>query len=152
MRTGGTADDIRLGGATGVVTCLVAEGPMVNADTAARALEDEGAIVVCGDACALTAAFRRVSEAIRAAAALRAVLPASARVALSSGETGRLGEVRAVADSARRLVEAARPGATVLSKLAANLALDHLPRDRRLEASDAASYELIDLTAAPVAV
>jgi len=100
----------------------------------------------------LTAAFRRVSEAVRAVAAVRAVLPASGRVALSSGETGRLGEFRAIADNALRLVEAARPGTTVLSKLAANLALDHLPRDRRLEVSDAASYELIDLTAEPVAV
>ena len=152
MRRADATGEIKLGGATGVVTCLVAEGPLVDADRAARALEHEGAIVVCGDAGAVTAAFRRVSDAVRAVTAVRRLLPASARVALSSGETGRLGEFRAVADHAQRLVTAARPGATVLSKLAANLALDHLPRDRRLCASDPMSYELIDLTPTPIAV
>jgi len=152
MRRADATGEIRLGGATGVVTCLVAEGPVVDADGAARALEDEGAMVVCGDAGAMTAAFRRVSDAVRAVAVVRRLLPASSRVALSSGETGRLGEFRTVADHAQRLVEAARPGATVLSKLAANLALDHLPHDRRLCPSDPMSYELIDLAPTAVAV
>jgi hypothetical protein len=130
----------------GVVTCLVtdaASGP------AAARLELEGAAAIVDDGSRLTAAFRRVTDALRAAIAIRSSLPSGARIALCAGET-RGGEFSAVADKAARLADTAAPGATVLSRLAGVLAIDHLPRDRRLSARCAGeSYELVAAVAQP---
>lgn len=128
----------------GVVTCLVTDA---TSGPAAARLKLEGAAAVVDDDIGITAAFRRVTDAVRAAIAIRSTLPIGARIALCAGET-RGGEFSAVADKAARLADAAEPGATVLSRLAGVLAIDHLPRDRRLsERCAGESYELVEAVA-----
>lgn len=116
----------------GVVTCLALD-PTAPADhdAARETLVRAGASVVWHDDGGLRAAYRRVTDAVRAALALRVDLPES-RLALSTGETGGRGECTAVADKATRLLSVAEPGATVLSRLAGSLAMDHLPDGRTL--------------------
>ena len=109
----------------------------------------EGAAVVMPTAVGLVGAFRRVTDAVRATLILRADLPSS-RIALCAGETGARGEFSSIADKAARLVSGADAGATLLSKLAGALAMDHLPRDRTLHerCADGVSelcYELLDV-------
>ena len=131
----------------GVVTCLAADiDPAAGSASAMQALVDEGAAVVLEGGTDVVGAFRRVSDAIRAIAALRSVLAPGARIGLSCGETNRGGEFSAVADQASRLAHEALPGSTLLSKVAANFAVDHLGRDRRLHPHDS-TYELVELGA-----
>lgn len=139
---------------TGVVTCVVVEaadaastlGEVVEA-TLLRA----GAAVVMPNGVGLVAAFRRVTDAVRASMTLRSQLPSS-RMAMCTGETGAHGEFGTIADKATRLVSGAGAGSTLLSKLAGVLAIDHLPRDRQLleHVRDGVEpyFELLD--AAPV--
>jgi len=139
----------------GVVTCLAAHGTSV-APTGAitAALEREGAAIIFDAGCGLVAAFRRVTDAVRAAIAVRGALPASSRIALCAGES-RCGEFSAVADKAVRLADQADPGSTVLSRLTASLAIDHLPRDQQLcerrahVGGSELSYELREAIAQP---
>jgi hypothetical protein len=115
-----------------VVTCLVVGTTEPDhADAAHATLVDTGASIVWHTAEAVVAAYRRVTDAVRAALELQTDLPAS-RVALSTGETDARGECTAVAAKAHLLLSAANPGATLLSKLAGALAMDHLPRGRTL--------------------
>jgi len=125
--------DLRLR-TTGVVTCVVVDSP------ASDALVRGGAALILPTGGGTIGAFRRVTDALRAALDLRDDLPES-RVAVCAGETGSRGEFAIVADKAAQLLHGAEPGSTVLSKLAGVLAMDHLPRDRMLYERSAPGVE-----------
>jgi hypothetical protein len=135
----------------GVVTCVVVEATEVAStlgEVAEATFVQEGAAMVMPTGVGLVGAFRRVTDAVRATMILRSNLPSS-RIALCAGETGAHGEFSSISDKATRLVSDADAGSTLLSKLAGALAMDHLPRDRRLHerAANGVSefcYELLD--------
>lgn len=140
---------------TGVVTCVVVEAAdrAEPVDEIAEAtLVRAGAAVVMPTGAGLVAAFRRVTDALGASVALRSQFPSS-RMAMSTGETGSHGEFGAIAEKAARLVAEAEPGRTLLSKLAGVLAIDHLPRDRRLHEhaieGNEPYFELLDTASVP---
>lgn len=135
----------------GVVTCVAVEAAdeaSSAGEIAEHALVKEGAAVVMPTGVGLVAAYRRVTDAVRAALVLRTHFP-TIRVAVCTGETGAHGEFGTVADKASTLLSAAHPGSTLLSKLAGALAMDHLPRDRTLRLSGQPDgepcYELLDV-------
>lgn len=117
----------------GVVTCIAVDDTTVaeRGGRVEQTLVREGAAVVWRDGPGLVGAFSRVTDALRAALALRTHSPTS-RVALCTGETGSRGECGPVAAKAARLRDGADPGSTLLSRLAARLIMDHLPDQRAL--------------------
>lgn len=140
---------------TGVVTCVVveaADAASTLGELAEQTFLRAGAAVVMPNGVGLVAAFRRVTDAVRASLALRTQLPSS-RMAMCTGETGSNGEFGAVAEKAARLVSGARAGSTLLSRLAGALAIDHLPRDRHLlectEHGFEPHFELLDASPVP---
>ena len=140
---------------TGVVTCVVveaADAPSALGELVEDVLLRAGAAVVMPNGVGLVAAFRRVTDAVRASLTLRTQLPSS-RIAVCTGETGPRGEFGPIVEKATRLVSDAPAGATLLSKLAGALAIDHLPRDRRLrECGDRHAepyFELLDAAPLP---
>ena len=139
----------------GVVTCVVvetADAVGTLGELAEQTLVGAGAAVVMPNGVGLVAAFRRVTDAVKASLMLRTQLPSS-RMAMCTGETGSHGEFDLIADKAARLVAGADAGSTRLSKLAGALAMDHLPRDRTLleRAGDGPEryFELLDASPVP---
>jgi hypothetical protein len=140
---------------TGVVTCVVVEAAdavSTLGELAEETLVRAGAAVVMPNGVGLVAAFRRVTDAVKASLTLRTQLPSS-RMAMCTGETGAHGEFGPIADKASRLVAGADAGSTRLSKVAGALVIDHLPRDRRLleRAGDGTEryFELLDGSPVP---